>query len=298
MDFVARHRQVDADITIACLPMDDTRAADFGLMKIDSTGKITEFAEKPKGDELKAMQVDTTILGLSAEEAAESPYIASMGIYVFKKEAMLNLLGYRMPDANDFGSEVIPAAAKEGLHVHAYLFNGYWEDIGTMKSFYDANLALTEVPAKFEFYDATRPIYTSPRFLPPSNLYGSDISNSIISHGVVAIDSTIKHSVIGLRSRLEAGCTLEDTLMIGADYYQTNEERIAFEAKGEVPMGVGEGTFIKGAILDKNARIGKNCSITNKEGVAESAREDDGYFIRSGILTVLRNATIANGTVI
>lgn len=142
MQFVNHHRATKADITIGCLPMDDSRASDFGLMKIDSEGRITEFAEKPKGEALKAMQVDTTVLGLSPEEAKASPYIASMGIYVFKKEVMVELLRSHT-EMNDFGGEIIPSAAKE-RRVMAYLFNDYWEDIGTIKSFFDANLALTE----------------------------------------------------------------------------------------------------------------------------------------------------------
>ena len=142
MNFVNYHRSTDADITIGCLPMDDSRASDFGLMKIDEEGRIIEFSEKPKGDALKAMQVDTTVLGLDAEEAAKNPYIASMGIYVFKKEAMLKLLEENM-DKNDFGGEIIPSAAKD-YKVMAYLFNGYWEDIGTIEAFFHANLSLTE----------------------------------------------------------------------------------------------------------------------------------------------------------
>ena len=180
-------RSPQADITVSALPMDNSRASDFGLMKvraaaapaalqapdvavrcqIDGSGRITGFAEKPKGDALKAWTVDTTVLGLTREQAQEMPYIASMGIYVFKKKVLLELLNKTYPRANDFGSEVIPNAAKT-MKVQAYLFNGYWEDIGTIKSFFDANLALAKDPARFEFYDAVNPIYTSPRFLPPA----------------------------------------------------------------------------------------------------------------------------------
>ena len=141
MKFVNKHRQTDADITVAAIPCDEKRAADFGLMKIDESGRINAFAEKPKGDALEAMKVDTTVLGLSPNEAKEKPYIASMGIYVFKKDALLQLLNETLPTANDFGSEIIPAAA-DNMRVQAYLFNDYWEDIGTMKSFFEANLAL------------------------------------------------------------------------------------------------------------------------------------------------------------
>ena len=149
MQFVQAHRNADADITVSALPMDDSRATDFGLMKIDDSGRIIDFAEKPTGDELKAMQVDTTVLGLTAEEAKAMPYIASMGIYVFKKTALVELLKDKMPDSNDFGGEIIPTAAESGYKVQCYLFNDYWEDIGTIKSFFEANLALAQQPPRF-----------------------------------------------------------------------------------------------------------------------------------------------------
>ena len=179
MAFVERHREVNADITIGCLPMDDERASDFGLMKIDETGRINEFAEKPTGEALKAMQVDTTVLGLDEEAAKASPYIASMGIYVFKKEALLNFLNKDYPKDNDFGGEIIPKAAADGYHVQAYLFNDYWEDIGTIKSFFEANLSLAKNPPGLSF-DAMAPIS-----LPPSAPAKIEkcVKDAIISHG-------------------------------------------------------------------------------------------------------------------
>lgn len=293
MDFVGKHRESGADITISCLPMDDSRAADFGLMKIDDTGRIVDFAEKPEGEALEAMQVDTTVLGLNAEEAKASPYIASMGIYVFRKDVLVKLLE-RFPTFNDFGSEIIPAA-KDEYHIQAFLHQGYWEDIGTVRSFFDSNLALTDSPPAFEFYDAERPIYTSPRFLPPSNLIDAKVSQSIISHGCNLNRCTVHHSVVGLRSNIEEGATLEDTLMIGADFYETSEDQAALLAEGLVPLGVGAGSTVKGAILDKNARIGQNCQIVNKEGVQEANREEEGFYIRSGVMVVMRGASIPDG---
>ncbi|XP_043714790.1 glucose-1-phosphate adenylyltransferase large subunit, chloroplastic/amyloplastic-like [Telopea speciosissima] len=150
MGVVQKHIDTNADITVSCIPMNDSRASDYGLMKIDKSGRIIQFAEKPKGFDLKAMQVDTTILGLTQQEAMESPYIASMGVYVFRTEVLLKLLTWKYPMCNDFGSEIIPSAVKE-CNVQAYLFNDYWEDIGTIKSFFDANLALTEQPPRFEW---------------------------------------------------------------------------------------------------------------------------------------------------
>ncbi|CAJ2649540.1 unnamed protein product [Trifolium pratense] len=297
MDFVKNHRESGADITLSCLPMDDSRASDFGLMKIDDKGRVLSFNEKPKGAELKGMQVDTTVLGLSKEEALEKPYIASMGVYVFKKEILLNLLRWRFPTANDFGSEIIPASAKE-FYLKAYLFNDYWEDIGTIRSFFEANLALTDHQSKFSFYDAAKPMYTSRRNLPPSKIDNSKIVDSIVSHGSFLNNAFIEHSVVGIRSRINSNVHLKDTVMLGADFYETEEEVAALLAEGRVPVGIGENTKIKNCIIDKNARIGKNVIIANSEGVQEAERPSEGFYIRSGVTIVLKNSTIEDGLVI
>ncbi|KAG8098060.1 hypothetical protein GUJ93_ZPchr0013g37621 [Zizania palustris] len=297
MDFVQSHRQRGADISICCLPIDESRASDFGLMKIDNTGRVIAFSEKPKGDDLKAMQVDTTVLGLPQEEAEKKPYIASMGVYIFKKEILLNLLRWRFPTANDFGSEIIPASAKE-INVKAFLFNDYWEDIGTIKSFFEANLALTEQPPRFSFYDANKPMYTSRRNLPPSLVDNSKITDSIISHGCFLDKCRIEHSVVGIRSRIGSNVHLKDTVMLGADFYETDSERVELLAEGKVPIGIGENTKIQNCIIDKNARIGKNVTISNSEGVQEADRTSEGFYIRSAITVVLKNSIIADGLVI
>ncbi|KAL5210663.1 hypothetical protein ABZP36_006286 [Zizania latifolia] len=296
-DFVQSHRQRGADISICCLPIDESRASDFGLMKIDDTGRVIAFSEKPKGDDLKAMQVDTTVLGLPQEEAEKKPYIASMGVYIFKKEILLNLLRWRFPTANDFGSEIIPASAKE-INVKAFLFNDYWEDIGTIKSFFEANLALAEQPPRFSFYDANKPMYTSRRNLPPSMIDNSKITDSIISHGCFLDNCRIEHSVVGIRSRIGSNVHLKDTVMLGADFYETDSERAELLAEGKVPIGIGENTKIQNCIIDKNARIGNNVTISNSEGVQEADRTSEGFYIRSAITIVLKNSIIADGLVI
>ncbi|CAL9071755.1 unnamed protein product [Musa textilis] len=320
MDFVQDHRQSGADITISCIPMDDSRASDFGLMKIDNKGRVISFSEKPKGEDLKAMEVDTTVLGLSKEEAAKNPYIASMGVYVFKKELLLNLLRWRFPTANDFGSEIIPASAKEVLIKVCVLFNDYWEDIGTIKSFFEANLALTAhvsafyalattlllcmhflfsfSPPRFSFYDATKPTYTSRRNLPPSKVDNSKIVDSIVSHGTFMDNCLIEHSVIGIRSRISSNVHLKDTVMLGADFYETDAETASLLAEGRVPIGIGENTKIRNCIIDKNARIGKNVIISNSDGIQEADRSAEGFYIRSGITIILKNSTIGDGFVI
>ncbi|XP_020258101.1 glucose-1-phosphate adenylyltransferase large subunit 1, chloroplastic isoform X2 [Asparagus officinalis] len=297
MDFVQNHRQNGADITISCLPMDDSRASDFGLMKIDNKGRVTSFSEKPKGNDLKAMAVDTTVLGLSREEAEKKPYIASMGVYLFKKEILLNILRWRFPTANDFGSEIIPASARE-YFTKAYLFNDYWEDIGTIRSFFEANLALTAHPPSFSFYDAAKPMYTSRRNLPPSKIDNSKIVDSIVSHGTFLNNCFIDHSVVGIRSRINSDVHLKDTVMLGADYYETDVEVASLLAEGRVPIGIGENTKIKECIIDKNARIGKNVTITNSDAVQEADRSSEGFYIRSGVTVILKNSTIPDGLVI
>jgi len=298
MAFVAKHREVGADITIGCLPMDGERASDFGLMKIDDTGKIFEFAEKPEGDALLGMRVDTTVLGLDAETAKEKPYIASMGIYVFKKSSLVDLLNFAYPDDNDFGSEIIPRAANDGRHVQAYLFNDYWEDIGTIKSFFEANLNLAKNPPQFEFYDAKAPIYTSPRFLPPAKIVKCHVKDAIISHGCSLADCTVEDAIVGLRSQVGSKCVIKHAMIIGADYYESDEDKAKLLETGGVPVGIGAGSVISNAIIDKNARIGKNCVITNEKGVQDFVDEENGVYIRSGIVVILRNATIPDGTTI
>ncbi|KAK2388407.1 glucose-1-phosphate adenylyltransferase large subunit [Trifolium repens] len=297
--FIQAHRESDADITVAALPMDEARATAFGLMKIDEEGRIIEFAEKPKGEQLKAMKVDTTILGLDDERAKEMPYIASMGIYVVSKNVMLDLLRDKFPGANDFGSEVIPGATELGLRVQAYLYDGYWEDIGTIEAFYNANLGITKKPVPdFSFYDRSSPIYTQPRYLPPSKMLDADITDSVIGEGCVIKNCKIHHSVVGLRSCISEGAIIEDTLLMGADYYETDADRRFLAAKGSAPIGIGKNSHIRRAIIDKNARIGNDVKIINSDNVQEAARETEGYFIKSGIVTVIKDALIPSGTVI
>lgn len=295
--FVEHHRKTGADITLSVIPIDDQRASDFGLMKIDDQGRIVDFSEKPKGDALKAMQVDTTILGLDAEAARQQPYIASMGIYVFKRQVLADLLD-KYPDYTDFGKEIIPAAAKT-YNLQAYLFDSYWEDIGTIQSFYEANLALTIQPEPpFSFYDEKAPIYTRSRYLPPTKLVDCQITDSIIGEGCILKDCRIHHSVLGVRSRVGSGSVIQDALLMGADYYESKEDREVMQSSPNVPVGIGANCTIRKAIIDKNARIGDNVQIINRDRVEESERESEGFYIRSGIVVILKNATIASGTVI
>lgn len=296
-DFIQRHRDTNADITLSVIPIDERRASDFGLMKIDASGQIVDFSEKPKGEELQRMRVDTTTLGLSAEAAAQTPFIASMGIYVFKRQALVDLLR-SMPEHTDFGKEVIPNSAGQ-YNIQAHLFNDYWEDIGTMQSFYEANLALTQQPQPpFSFYDEEAPIYTRGRYLPPSKLLDCQVSESMIGEGCILKECRIHHSVLGIRSRVETGSVIEDTLIMGADYYQPLAERQSTHRNGSIPVGIGANTIVRHAIVDKNACIGSDVQIVNKDKVEEADRETQGFYIRSGIVVVLKNAVIPDGTII
>ncbi len=296
-DFVQRHRDTGADITLSVIPIDERRASSFGLMKIDGQGRVVDFSEKPKGDALRAMQVDTTVLGLSSEQAQQKPYIASMGIYVFKRQVLLDLLR-NMTDSTDFGKEIIPASANDH-NVQAYLFDGYWEDIGTIESFYEANLALTVQPnPSFSFFDEDYPIYTRSRYLPPTKIMDCHVTESIIGEGCILKQCQVHTSVLGVRTRVESGAVIDHALLMGSDFYQPAEERDALVAAQKVPIGIGENSRVSRAIVDKNACIGKNVQIINKDRVEEAERESEGFYIRSGIVVIAKNAIIPDGTII
>ena len=296
-EFVRRHRDTKADITLSVVPVDENRASDFGLMKIDERGRVISFSEKPKGEALRAMTVDTTALGLSPSAAKQTPFIASMGIYVFERKVLHDLLN-GAPDQKDFGKEVLPASLNK-YNVQAYLFKDYWEDIGTIESFYKANLALTYQPdPPFSFYDEKAPIYTRSRYLPPTKLLDCKVTESMVAEGCILKECTITRSVIGLRSRIETGCVIDNALLMGSDYYESPAERMQNAESGRISLGVGANTTIQKAIIDKNARIGRDVRIVNKDAVTEANREDLGFVIQNGIVVVIKNATIPDGTLI
>ncbi|HKN83241.1 MAG TPA: glucose-1-phosphate adenylyltransferase [Pyrinomonadaceae bacterium] len=295
-EFLERHHQTDADVTVSVIPCESHSASEFGLLKTDETGRIVEFKEKPKGDELLSMQVDTTQFGLDAQDAQRRPFLASMGIYVFKYERLEALLK-EDPTWIDFGKHVIPAAIKS-VHVHAHMFDGYWEDIGTIGAFYRANLDLTTKIPKFNLFDAEAPVYTRARYLPPSKVEESEINDTIISDGCIIIGAKVTNSVVGLRSRISKSVQMDASYMMGADVYQTFDDMRNDLAKGLPRIGIGEGTIVKHAIIDKNARIGKNARLLNEAGVVESDGPGGSYFIRDSIILVPKNAVIADGAVI
>ena len=294
-EFIARHHETGADITISLTAAREDEASEFGLVKIDDTGRIIEFSEKPKGEALDRMRVDTTRLGLAPERAGRRPFLASMGIYVFRKEVLKRLLVEEMPNAADFGKELIPEALTR-QNVQAFLFDGYWEDIGTIGAFYRANIEMTLPLPPFNVFDSDAPMYTRPRYLPGSKLLDCHIQSSIITEGCIINGATIKDSIVGIRSRIEHGSRLDGVLMMGSDSYQSLEELQADINRDYPRIGVGANCFIRRAIIDKNARIGAGVQILNESNQTEV--NGDGYFIRDGIVIIPKNSVIPDGAVI
>ena len=293
--FIENHRSTKADISLSVIPIAEEMALSFGLVRIDGSGRIIDFKEKPTGDALQSMRVDAKTLSPDAPTPSEAPFIASMGIYVFNRNVLVDLLS-RCPEHTDFGRDVIPFALGD-YRVQAYLFQGYWEDIGTVESFYDANLRLVEQPnPSFSFYDAKFPIYTRPRSLPPTKILKSNIKESMICDGCIIKQATIQNSIIGIRTRVGNGSVIKDTLVMGAEFFQSDEERDADIAAGIPPLGIGANSHIRNAILDRNVRIGENVVIANKDKVQNAERE--GYWICSGIVVVIKGAIIPDNTVI
>ncbi len=295
-NFLKRHFDTNADMTISVNPCRPDEAGDFGLLKADAKGKIVEFREKPKGDTLESMRVDTTGFGLKADEAANRPFLASMGIYVFNYNRMVELL--KTDNAwVDFGREIIPAAI-EKYNVQAHLFNDYWEDIGTIRAFYEANLDLASPLPKFNFFDAAAPIYTRSRYLPPSKMHDCDIDNSMISEGCILNGVKVRNSIIGLRSRIDKGVDIQDSIVMGSDFFESFAEIRGNIGNDKPHIGIGENTVIRRAILDKNVRIGKNVKLLNQDGAVDREADDRSFYIRDGIIIIPKNAVIADGTVI
>jgi glucose-1-phosphate adenylyltransferase len=294
--FLARHFETDADVTISVIPFVREQAEDFGLLKAEADGRITEFSEKPKGEALEAMRVDTTAFGLSPEEAARRPFLASMGIYVFKYEWLTQLLD-RDPSWNDFGKQIIPAAIK-CCNVQAFMFDGYWEDIGTIDAFHRANLDLTATIPKFNLFDTEAPIYTRARYLPPSKVNNCNINQSIVAEGCIITRAIINRSLIGVRTRIDFGAHIEDTYVMGADYYQSITDMEADARNGIPRIGIGEGTVIRNAIVDKNARIGAGVRLVNDRSLPDQIAPDGSWHIRDGIIIVPKNGVVRDGTVI
>jgi len=287
------HWRRGADVTVCVIPKSEELASSFGLLKLGTDGRIEQFREKPKGDALHAMQTDTRSLGLSAEDATRRPYLASMGIYMFKRSVLVDLLAD--PSMIDFGYQVIPKAIEQ-YDVYGHLFDGYWEDLGTVEQFFKANIDLTSSAPHFDFHDMNAPIFTRPRFLPPSRIEQCEIRESIIAEGSVLKGARITNSIVGIRSIIGENVILERTLMMGADYYEDEEDEDYNQNSGIPNIGIGKGSMIKNAIIDKNAHIGQNVRILNNDRIHHL--DGSGYYIRDGIVIVPKNGVVPDGTIV
>jgi glucose-1-phosphate adenylyltransferase len=282
---VESHRRQMADVTVAVTPVTADQAHAFGILKVNKQGRIVHFDEKPPRERLDGLVSDVPGLGPT--------FLASMGIYLFGRDLLVRSV--RDPQLVDFGRHVIPKLVPE-TRVHAYVYRGYWEDVGTIQSFYDANLALCQPVPPFDFYDVDRPVYTNPRFLPATKVERCTIDNALVSEGSVVVEAELRRALVGIRSRIGRGVQVRDSLILGADYYETAEEVQRAEAAGLPPLGIGDECVIQKAIVDKNARIGAGVRIVNEEAVQQE--DGDGYFIREGIVIVPKNGVLRSGTVI
>jgi glucose-1-phosphate adenylyltransferase len=284
------HVRTGADVTVAATPVTAADAPGFGILKTDAEHRITEFYEKPALEDLggKESPVEREM------EDAGRIYLASMGIYIFDCQVLQDVLQDH-PDANDFGKHIIPRAIHE-RKVVSYPFKEYWNDIGTVRSFFDTNLMLTDPQPAFNVFDEQMLLYTNARLLPPAKITRSRIDHSIIGEASVIIDADITDSVIGIRSYIGARSRIHRAVLMGADYYHWEGASSRSRVEGPERPGVDEDTTIEGAIVDKNASIGRNCVITNAAGVQEG--EGPGFYIRDGIVVIVKNAEIPDGTVI
>ena len=297
MDFrkmIRQHIESTADVTIATIPVHRREAAGLGIMQIDRDRRITRFVEKPKDpavqDSLKIPREMYEFLEIKGDD--EDLLLASMGIYIFNRDVLLKLLDNSL---TDFGKHIIPSAI-DTHRVFSYVFQGYWEDIGTIRAFFEANLDITSELPRFNFFDMTAPIFSRPRWLPASKINGARIDHAIISDGCIITHADIHQSIIGVRSIVSPGSHLNRTIVLGSDYYESAESIAENEAAGNPRIGIGTNTRIDNAIIDKNARIGNNVVIS-PAGKPENVDQPT-YYIRDGIVIVPKNGIVPHGTVI
>ena len=291
---IAAHRETDADITLSVLPVRREDVPHFGLLKAEGEGRISRFVEKPQTEgEIAALATDPALWADPRPDADDRLFLASMGIYLFKTDVLVDLLAD--PARLDFGQHLIPQSIQTHA-VYAYLFDGYWKDIGTIRSFYEANLGLLEMVPAFDFYDESAPIYTYQYHLPSTKINDSRILYSMVADGAIIDRSEIVHSIIGLRGIIGADTHIEDTLIMGADYYESASKIEANRQQGIPRMGIGQRCHIRGAIIDKNAHVGDDVTLVNSGGVEQE--DADPYYIRDSLIIVPHNGIIPSGTVI
>jgi len=296
MDFrrvIAQHAETYADVTIATIPVGRCEARSLGIMEINDERRIIRFVEKPGDaaalDSLKLKREFYAHLGIEGED---DYYLASMGIYVFNREVLVDLLDNTL---TDFGRDIIPAAIANH-RVFSYIFQGYWEDVGTIRSFFNANLDVTSELPRFNFFDMSAPIFSRPRWLPASKINGAHINHAIISDGCIINHANISHSIIGIRSVVGAGSELNRVVLLGGDYYESHASILENEVLGKPRVGIGQNSRIENAIIDKNARIGDNVVLS--PACKPENMDNPLYYIRDGIVIIPKNGVIPHGTVI
>jgi glucose-1-phosphate adenylyltransferase len=287
------HQEADADVTIGAMPVSRQQAQAFGIMRVNDDGRVQGFLEKPKTEpEIELVKTAPEWIDSHGIPSRGRDLLASMGIYLFNRETLLDVL--TKTDYHDFGKEVFPASIRT-RHVQMHLFDGYWEDIGTIRSFFDCNLALAAEDPPFDLVSAEAPIYTRARFLPPSRINGATIKNSLISDGCeIEEGTTIENSVIGLRCKIGKNVTIRNSVIMGADEYEKPAQIAQRRATRQPTLGICDGTSIEGAIVDKNARIGSNVRIVNQRKL-ENTDEEAGAMIRDGIVCIDKGAMLQDG---
>ena len=296
MDFreiIASHMERDAELTVATIPVGREFAPGFGIMHNDEQGRISRFVEKPGTPELlDSLKLPAEQLAKQELEPGSDHYLASMGIYLFNRQTLIELLENEM---SDFGKHIIPRSI--GTHrVYSFVYQGYWEDIGTIRAFFEANLDMTSTLPQFDFFQLETPVYTRPRFLPASKINGAAIDQAIISDGCIIDRSRISQSLIGVRCLIAPGCRVHRSILLGSNNYETEASKAASDQDGIPRIGVGGNTRIENTIVDKNARIGADCVITPEDKPEQL--DGKNYFIRDGIVIIPKNAVIPDGTVI
>jgi glucose-1-phosphate adenylyltransferase len=291
-DFLKKHKESGADITIASTPVVREEASQLGILQANKKNEITAFLEKP-GPTKDIGEYKAPVEIKKDKNSRNDEFLASMGIYIFNAAAMESCLDNEL---TDFGKEIIPSAINH-YKVNAYVFDGYWEDIGTIRNFYEANLELTSLKPRFDFYDEDQPIYTHMRNLPPSKMNFSNMNQSIAAEGCIITNASITNSIVGVRTIIESGASLNGVVCMGADYYESELQKQQ-NAEARAPnVGIGKGVIVKGAIIDKNARIGEGCRI----GIDDLNRNDGNYghyYIVDGIIVIPKNTVLYPGTVI
>ena len=287
-EVLVNHVEQGADVTIATIPVIADDATSFGIMKVNAENKIVSFIEKPKREMLSEWASEVS----DEQKEKGKIYLASMGIYVFSRAALRALLNEN-PKALDFGKELIPDSINKGMNVVSYAYDGYWTDIGDIKSFFEANIALAADIPEFNMFDNENKIFTRPRLLPPAKFSGVTFTRAIVAEGSIVQAKLVENSILGIRSRIDYGTIIKNAYIMGNDYFESLED---LSTPGKIPMGIGKDCYIENAIIDKHVRIGDNVIIRGNDNLADEEQEN--YVIKKGIVVVNKNAVIPNGTII